>query len=149
MSKDGNDLVESCLECCEMLGHYQNQCHLKLSHANGSLEIFARHILGPLPKASARNQLVIIMTDRYFNLTRAVIVSKTKAWHAALTFVQNWIMHYGIPNFLLTKRTAVRGQLPQRFLQRLSCQRADKNAYHSQLNGQTERYDKTILARLL
>lgn len=42
------------------------------------------------------------MTERYSKLTWAVPVLKKTHSQAALTFIDNWIMPYSIPNFLLT-----------------------------------------------
>lgn len=105
-------------------------------------------ILGPLPKTSAGNQFVFAMNDRYSRLTRAVPVSKTTASRAALTIIDNWIMPYGIPNFLLTDSGQ---QFVRKFFNALcsilGIKQLTTTAVHCK-HSRTERYNKTIVARL-
>lgn len=60
--------------------------------------------LGPLPKAKFGNRTVIVSTDRYTNLTRAVLVTIVASTNATTMFVDNWVNPCGIPTYLLTEK---------------------------------------------
>lgn len=55
---------------------FNYQCQLELFPPAGPLEFFAVHILGSLPRTKTRNQYVVIITDRYSKLTRALPTAK-------------------------------------------------------------------------
>lgn len=96
-----------------------------------------------------RNQLVIVMIDWYSKLRRAVPPSKTTASHATLTFIDNWTITHGVPNFLLTDSGL---QFLSKFFNALcgflGVRQLTITAYRPQRNDQTERYNKTIVAKL-
>ena len=59
-------------------------------------------LVGPLPKTRSGKRFVLVMTDRYSKLARAVALSKTTAPHVAAAFLNDWVFPYGIPNTVLT-----------------------------------------------
>lgn len=107
------------------------------------------YIWGPLLKTSKTNQIDIVIRDSYPKLARPVPDSKTNRSHPALKFIENWIMSYDIPNFLLA------GMGPQ-FVSKLfkalcdfsGAKELTPTAGHRAVSSQTERYKKTIIAQL-
>lgn len=61
------------------------------------------NLLDPLPKTATGNQLIIVMPDRYSKLIHPISICEKRGSHAALTFINNWIMPDGIYNFLLAE----------------------------------------------
>jgi len=92
---------------------------------------------------------VIVITDRYSKLTRAIPVASITAPHVASIFVDHWVIPYGIPEQILSDNGK---QFVSKFFAALCAFLGAKltttTAYHPQCNGQTERYNKTIIARL-
>lgn len=63
-------------------------------------------ILGSLLKTSTGNRFVVVITDRYSKLTRAVPTKTNTAPQIVTIFMGNWAMPYGIPEFHLTDNGA-------------------------------------------
>lgn len=80
-------------------------CHqkpLRLFLAVGPLELLAMDVMRPLPGPQWGNQQVIVSTERYKKLTRAIKVSTTTSTTDATEFVHNWAIPHSIPTYLLT-----------------------------------------------
>lgn len=150
MANDVYQVVKESNSCARMRGtRHAHQKHLRLFPANGPLEFVAMDLLGPLPKTTKGNQNVLVITARYSKLTRAVPLTKTTANHVATAFLENWVISYEIPNYLLTDNGL---QFVAKFFAAIclymGLNQVTTTAYHPQTNGQTERYNKTIVARL-
>lgn len=58
-------------------------------------------ILGPLPKMSHANPIIVVIMDRYSKLTRAILTPKPTAIYFPIIFLDHWVMPYGITTFVL------------------------------------------------
>ena len=150
MANDVYETVQRCESCAATRGtQYTKQKHLRLFPANGPLEFVAMDILGPLPKTKQGNQFVVVLTDRYSKLTRAIPTGKTTATTVATIFVDHWVIPYGIPNYVLTDNGP---QFVAKFFASvclaLGVKHVTTTAYHPRTNGQTERFNRTIVTRL-
>lgn len=109
----------------------------------------ARDMLDLLGELLNGNRFIIFMNDRYSKITCAVPVSKMRAVRVALMIIDNWVLQYFIPNFLLTNDGP---QFVSKFFNALCGSSGVKQptpaAYYPQMKGQTERYNKTIVSRL-
>lgn len=59
-------------------------------------------IMGPPPKTSNGNQFVLVMTDHYLKLARAVLTSERTGTHIASMFMNNKTITYKIPAYVMT-----------------------------------------------
>lgn len=59
-------------------------------------------ILGPLRKSKQDNQFVVVMTDRYTNLTKPIQTTNTNANTVARIFIEYWVASFGIPYKVVT-----------------------------------------------
>jgi hypothetical protein len=60
--------------------------------ANEPLEFVAIDILGPLPKTFHGNRFLLVISDRFFNLTITIPRMKTTALAVAKEFCTHWVL---------------------------------------------------------
>lgn len=93
--------VKDCQTCPEEGKSYRHQRPLKLFPTTGQLQLVAINIAEPFPKSSQGNQFGIFITDRYSNLSRAILGAKVTVLHVALVFLIHRVIPYGMPGYLL------------------------------------------------
>lgn len=129
--------------------HSHHQRHLKLFPVTTPLQFVTMDILIRLPNTTNGNPFVIVMTKSYSKLTRAVPQSKMTPSHAVLALINNRVVQYGMPSFLLTDNVP---QFVSKSFNALcgffGVQNLTTKTYHSQTKVLTELYSKTIVARL-
>lgn len=107
--------------------------------AGEPLEFVTMDIFGPFPKTVQCNQYMLVITNRYFMLTRPVSTSKTTAAHVANVFMDYWFFPYGIKTYLFTDN---RIRFVSKFLTTVCALYGAKHlattGYYRQANGQTE-----------
>lgn len=67
----------------------------------GPVEFVAMDNLRTLPRLNEGAQFIIIPTNRYTTLTRAVLTAKSKATQIETKFIGQWVMQYGVPWYSL------------------------------------------------
>jgi hypothetical protein len=75
---------------------------MNLFPANEPLEFVAIDILGPLTKTVHGNRFLLVISDRFFKLTRTIPMRTTTALAVAKAFCTHWGFAYGPPKFLLS-----------------------------------------------
>ena len=149
MAADIREVSKQCHACCaERVKLRQHAAPMKLFPASGPLEFVAIDILGPLkPAAQDGSKFVLVMTDRFSKLTRALPLRSITALKVAKAFVQHWICSYGPPQYILSDNGS---QFTSKLFLFVCAQLGIKNVftatYHPQTNGQAERFNRTILA---
>ena len=150
MAADVAATVRNCRHCARnrlRLRRHMNR--LKLFPATRPLESVAIDILGPLPRTKSGKRFLLVITDRYTKLTQVAALRSITAYHVAVAFCETWVFKYGPPATLLSDNGK---QFTSRFFQSvcqlLGLSNVFVSAYHPQANGQTERYNRTILAML-
>ncbi|CDF38169.1 unnamed protein product [Chondrus crispus] len=95
------------------------------------------------------NRHVLVMTDRFTKLTRSIPLRTTTASVVANAFLDNWVYVYGAPRYMLTDNGP---QFAAKFFDAvcalLGVRHYLTTAYHPQTNGQTERFNRTLVQRL-
>lgn len=94
--------VRDGFECAQNMTWDKSWRPLQLFPASGPLEFVAIDILRPSPKTLNAKQYVLVMTDFYSNLTRAIPMCKKITSRISSPFINSWIMPYGIPTIVLT-----------------------------------------------
>jgi Integrase core domain len=122
---------------------------MTLFPAQEPLDYVAIDILGPLPRTRKGNQYLLVIADRFSKLVRTVPLPRITATIVAWTFMEQWVYLYGPPRLLLSDNGR---QFTSAFFktccQAMGVQHIFTSAYHPQANGQVERFNRTILARL-
>ena len=106
-------------------------------------------ILGDLTRTSRHNRFVLVITDRFSKLKVAIPLRTITAAVVADAFLSHWVFKYGAPKYLLTDNGK---QFAAKFFDSvcglLGVRHYFTAFYHPQTNGQTERFNKTIMERL-
>ena len=150
MAVDAYDTVRNCTDCARnRIKLRRNSSKLKLFPAKAPLESVAMDILGQLIRTARGNRFLLVIVDRFSKLVRTVPLKRITAYSIAHAFVHYWIFVYGIPLELITDNG---GQFTSRFFSDicriLGTRLRFTTTYHPQTNGQTERFNRTILAAL-
>jgi Integrase zinc binding domain/Integrase core domain/RNase H-like domain found in reverse transcriptase len=151
MAADCRAFVSRCpSRAAKQLKSQKKTSHMKLFPPNAPLEFVGIDILGPLPVTRDGNRFLLIITDRYYKLTKAVPMRKITANEVSCAFFVHWIACYVVPLILLSDNGA---QFVAKFFQAicttLGVKQLFTSAYHPQCNGQTERFNRTVLGMLV
>lgn len=104
------------------------------------MEFVAVKILGPLPRITKKNQCVIMITERYEKLARAIPASITTATQVANNFFESLTIPYGITKHVLTDYGIhFSSKLFAALCTALGAKYLTRTAYRTQTNGQVER----------
>jgi hypothetical protein len=96
MYKDVEETVRHCTVCAKnRVTERKRTSFLKLFPANGPLEFVAMDILGPLPKTERGMHFLLVISDRFSNLTRTVPLRTITALVVAKAFCDAWVFSYG------------------------------------------------------
>lgn len=146
MANDVYDTVDQCGSGACNRKHYRHKRSLQLSSASVPLIFVAMDILGPLPETTSGNQYVVVLTDCYSKLIQAIPTSKKASAHIANIFLDQLIILYGIPSFILMHNGS---QLVSKFFGTSCAVLGVKNlattAYYLQFHGHAKRFDKTVV----
>ncbi|CDF32406.1 unnamed protein product [Chondrus crispus] len=92
---------------------------------------------------------LLVITDRFTKPTQVVALRSVTAYVVAVAFCEAWVFKCGVPKTLLSDNGP---QFSARFFRSvcevLGVTNLFNSAYHPQTNGQTERYNRTIVAML-
>jgi len=89
------------------------------------------------------------MVDRFSELTRVVALPRENAETVASAFCDTWVAFYGPPDTLLTDNgPQLTSTLFQGVCRLMGISHLFSTTYHPQTQGQVERYDRTIVAKL-
>ena len=150
MAGEVQDYVAKCQSCLRTKGtQYRSRRELRLFPATEPLSFVALDLLGPLPKSKSGHEHVLVITDRFTKFTRAIPLKSTTSQTVTDAFLQYWAYAYGVPDRLLSDNGP---QFTARYFQHalasLGIKHVPTSTYHPQTNGQTERYNSSIIARL-
>ena len=150
MAADATTTVRECESCSKNRIRLLKQAGaMKLFQASRPLEDLAIDILGPLPKSSDGNLFILVIVDRFSKLTQCVPLKSITALSVAVAFVNEWVFKYGAPRHLLSDNgSQFISDLFHRVCAMLKVQNSMTLTYHPQTNGQTERFNRTLVAML-
>lgn len=141
-------LVRDCSSCELMRGKITRHAKkLSLFPAKGPLELVAMNLLWPIPKKRCGNVLILVIKDHYLKLTRTVPLPVTTGAMCANAFLSFWVFAYGMQDYLLTnKGSQLFSEFFESICKALGITYVTTKKYHPQTNGQTERYNRTLVA---
>jgi transposase InsO family protein len=142
--------VSECLSCSAVKPALTQKTRpLQLFPPSGPCEFVCADILGPLPMTPDGNRFVLVFSDRFSKFTLSIAIKTVTADEVAEQFVSKWVAHFGAPVVLLTDNWP---QFASKFLQQvnaiLGVQQQFTSAYHPAINGQVERFNRSLLTML-
>jgi Integrase zinc binding domain len=97
------EIVRQCDLCARnRIAEKRRTNPLKLFPAQGPLESVAMDILGPLPRTKYGNRFLLVIADRFSNVTKTLPLRTVTALSVARAFCDHWAYVYGPPVSLLT-----------------------------------------------
>jgi len=147
MTVDTYNTVRNCSDCAkERVRARARNTQLKLFPAAAPLEDVAMDLLGELVTTPRGKKHILVITDRFSKLVRVVALSTIRAVDIADAFTRHWVFAYGPPKTILTDNGP---QFTAKFLLEvhriLGVHAIFTSAYHPESNGQTERYNRTLV----
>lgn len=150
MANDVFETVLNCQSCAKASGTLTtNQQNLRLLPTNGPLEFVAMDNLGSLARIETGKRFILVMTYRYYKLTRVIHMNDKAEPLLDACFVNNWVFPYVIPHYV--RRDNVLqfiAQFSYIVCSVLGTKRIPITTNHPQYNRQVDRYNKSITARL-
>jgi len=118
---------------------------LTLFPATMPFQDIAVDLYGPLARTAARHRFILVITDRFTNLVRALPMDGTTAVACASAVLDYWVAAYGPPDRLLSDRGP---QFTSHFWGQvcnlLSIKPKVTSPSHPETNEQTERFNRTM-----
>lgn len=107
-------------ECLEMETKFKHQRQIQLFLTSGRREFITIDIIGPLPRTSLGNQIVILITDQYSEIARPVPTPSRLSNHVTGIFLNQLKIAHGFPDITLFKFWAVICQLVSHLVMQIS-----------------------------
>jgi len=150
MVVDVNKHVERFPACAKnRLSERNHTTVMKLFTADKPFSGLAMDVLGPLPTSKGGHKHVPVICDRFTELTRAVPLREGTALTKESAFMDTWVAAFGIPDTVLTDDGPQFASVYyQGILGLLGIASNYTSSYHSQTNGQVERYNRTLVRQL-
>jgi len=106
-------------------------------------------IFGPIPTTKAGNRFILVLTDRFSNLTKCVTLRRIIALSVTSANIDAWVACYGAPDRIPSDQGP---QFMSNFfiavMKALGNDTVHPTAYHPQTNGKVERYNHTMATQL-
>lgn len=123
----------------------QHQKCLPLFPASGSLEFVATDLFGPLRKTGNENRHIFVITNRYTKICCTIPLLTAQVLQVTQALLDAWIYPYGMPETLLTDNGhPFTAKFFETVCGLLGIRHVLSTAYHSQTNGQAERFNRTL-----
>lgn len=150
MLADIRQTSNECHQCArERMQLRRNAEPMKLFPARNPLEYVEIDIRGPLTESTQGHKYILVMTDRFPKMVRAVPLRSMSVLTIAKVFIRDWVFVYGPSARLLPdKGKQFTAKLLQSLCKSLRVSNLFTKTYHPQTNGQVERFNHTLLAGL-
>jgi hypothetical protein len=142
-------IVASCLHCNQRKGpHTRAALPLKRYQASEPMQRIAIDMLGPLPLTESGNKYMIVVTDYFTKWIEAIPVPNQEAATVCEALI-SFISRFGIPGEIHSDQGRnFEGLLVKMLCERFSINKTRTSPYRPQSDGQTERFNRTLIAAL-
>jgi hypothetical protein len=150
MYKDVRAWILDCDHCTTKKSFPDKKMGLMKSiSTNRPFQIVGTDILGPLPASNSGNRYILTFTDHFTKWVEGYAIPEASAKQIAQHFVKEIVFRHGCPERLLSDRgPAFIGELMTEITHELEIHALKTSAFHPQTNGQTERFNRTLMNML-
>lgn len=141
------EVLKGCHPCARnWLTKRRNGTSLRLFPPSVPNEHVAIDLLGPSPKTADGNIFVRVISDRFRKLSRTVALPDDKALTVLAAIMDNWVSAYGIPAKNLSDNGSnLTSKFVSSLLGLLGIEPTRSSDYHTQTNGQVQRFNRTLV----
>lgn len=101
VDNDVNQTVRNSATCASRFERSKQERHFQFFPASEYFEFIARKIFGLLPRTKNGKLFTMVMTKRYWKMTRAILTSEMTTAHVANVLFDYWIAPYCMPDHRL------------------------------------------------
>ena len=145
--KNVGKLVKQCVPCNKRKApHKRANLPFKRSQASEPMQPLGMAILGPLPVTPNGNKYLLVVTDYFSKWVEVLPVPNQKAETVAEVLVNAVFSRFGIPSELHTDQGRnFESLLIAELCKRLGIHKTRTTPYRPQSDGQTERFNRTLV----
>jgi len=143
-------IVANCTQCARnRVGKRRKTNSLKTFIPMEPLKDLCMNLVGPLPRTAAGNEHLLVIVDRFSEMTRAIFRQRIDVATITTAFLDHWVAAYGPPATVLSDHgPQFRSTLFQGVGSLLGVSNRYSTTYHPQTNCQVERYNRTMVGQL-
>jgi len=150
MVTDTHATITRCTTCAQnRLALRRHTTPMTLFPATERLTELFVDIFGPIPASKKGNRFILVITDRFAELTNCVALRRITATFVASAIIHAWASASGPPDRILSDQGP---QFMSNFfiavMKMLGIETVRTTAYHHQTNGQVEGYNRTMATQL-
>ncbi|KGG51072.1 hypothetical protein DI09_469p10, partial [Mitosporidium daphniae] len=148
MLRDVKEYCTSCEPCALGRRVHSTKAYLNpLDLATRPFEVLGLDFLGPIkPHSLQGNNYILVITDYFSKWIEVIPLTNCTALSTSKALVERIILHHGPPKAIITDRGSnFTSELFSALCRALNIKRMKTTAYHPQTNGQTERFNKTVV----
>ena len=148
MTRDIDDYIQRCTRCLHRKTPTCNKAPLSNIKTSQPLELVCMDYL-TLEKCKGGYEHILVITDHFTRYAVAVPTRNMTAKTTAEAFVNNFIVHYGIPKRIHSDQGAnFESQLIKDLCNTLNMEKSGTTPYHPMGNGLCQRFNRTLLNML-
>ena len=140
--------IQQCQRCTQFKQPQEKE-EMKSIICTYPLELVHLDFLSIGKEASDKNVNILVITDHYTRYAQAFITPKQTAPYIAKTFWENFLVHYGWPDKIITDQGKnFESQLIKELCELAKVQKLRMTPYRPQTNGSCERFNGTLISML-
>ena len=149
LAKDVENKIKSCLPCiCAKSPHLPERAPLCSITTTRPLELVCMDFVS-LEMSKGGFQNILVITDHFTKYALAFPTRNQEAKTVAKILVDQFVVHYGIPERVHSDQGAsFEGKIIKHLCQLLGMKKSRTTPYHPQGDGITERFNRTLLSML-
>ena len=147
MAEEIRKYIQNCGRCIRYKQRPENP-PLKPLKASFPLELVHMEFLRIGGKED-KNANILVITDHFTRYAQAYVTGSQQAMTAAKVFMDKFVTNYGFPQKILTNQAkAFNGKLYEALCKEAWIRKMRTTPYHPQMNGQCERFNRTLMTML-